>query len=234
MNQLRDFCDVFDLALSNQVIFRFACYNSFDIKDSKKEIKNNIDNPNLSLRMDDRLKKQFEKLMFFPIPGLRTIDGKSKVIYFKPSLLFPLDSPFSVPMMVKNVCYVYNDISRMDQDCRDGVAIVVDMAGYSSKNYSTDAARKVMAAVQGQVVPCNISLFIVVDPPKILKRLWKVSKPILSSSFQQKTKMIKKHELATFLMKGYEQYLPSVISSQGLDTAELVEDYIDLKTYDDR
>jgi len=231
---LKEFCKEFELALDKELIFRFAFYNSFDFTKSKKAIEDNCDNPHLFLRMESKLATQLEKQMFFPVPGLRTRDGRSEVIYYKPSLLVPSDSPFSIPMMIQNVCYVYNDMNRTEEQCRNGVVILVDMAGYSMKNYSGEASKSVMAAIQGQVVPCEVSQFLLINPPKLLVKLWKLSKAILSSSFRKRTRIIKgKVQLSDFLMEGCEEYLPEEIELKGRKASEMVEDYIDLKKYDE-
>lgn len=222
-------------ALPDEIIFRYACFHSFNVKKAKAAIKeateNEMQRHYLNLCMKDELVKQFESRTLFPLPGLKSKDGTCDVLYMRPSRFFPEST--KTESVIENLCYVLNDMSATRQKSRNGVAFIANMIEWEMENFSIEYCSKFMQALQGHMVPTKVELFLIVNPPSWFGKIWKIMRPMLSTSFAKKVHIIKEDKLSRYLRKGYEQYLPDELSPGWRSTAELVEDYIDQKTYED-
>ena len=149
----------------------------------------------------------------------------------RPSRYVP--SQMKTSMVIDNLCYVLNDLSRTKEQCQNGVAFIANMNDWTMKNFSHDYCFQFMQALQGKMVPTKVELFLIVNPPSWFGRIWKVMKSMLSKSFAKKVHMIKEEQLGEFLMDGYEQHLPDEFISGWKVTEEITDDYIDLRRYED-
>lgn len=212
-----------DINISEHVIFRFACYHHFDYDEAFKDLQNAHKNRRLNLRMDEDMIQQFETKTLFPLPGLKT-RRNCDVIYMKQSRYCPHEMKHS---LIDSLCYLLNDMSRTKEQCRNGVAMIVNMEDWTMKNFSYDCSHLLT------LVPTKVDLFLIVNAPPGFSNIWKLMKPMFSLIFAKKVHMIKEARLKAFLMDGYEQYLPDEFANGWKDTNELVEDLIDLKQYED-
>eukprot|EP00980_Cylindrotheca_fusiformis_P011559 scaffold2737_cov99-Cylindrotheca_fusiformis.AAC.5 len=239
---LRRFCEMSDIQLSDHTIFRYACLHHFNAQKAKSAIRNCHDRHYLDLRMRGELEEQFYSCALFPLPaGLKTKKGNSSVFYMRPSRYDPTKTP--TKKIIENLCYVLNDRSNTRQRARDGVAFVANMKGWTMHNFSMDYCRQFMYALQGHIVPTRVVLFLIVNPPSWFGNVWKLMRPMLSKSFSRKVHIVKQEKLADYLMKGYDKYLPDELAAAGKNTdelaaagkntSEIVEDYVDLKGYED-
>jgi len=85
MADLRQFCTKEGIGMSEQRLFRFACYHRFDLEKTKEAVFESKDNAFLDLEMRSSLRSQFVTKMLFPLTGLRTKKHNSQVIYSRPS-----------------------------------------------------------------------------------------------------------------------------------------------------
>ncbi|KAL3936759.1 MAG: hypothetical protein SGBAC_007996 [Bacillariaceae sp.] len=223
------FTEGFTQSISDEGIFRFACFHNFDYQDTIVALQDYEANRRLHLRMDDSLVSQFQTKTLFPLPGLKTRHKKHDVFYMRPSRYTP--SEMSTSDVIDNLCFVLNDLNQTKEQCQNGIAFIANMNGWTMKNFSHDYCFQFMQALQGKQVPTKVELFLIVNPPRWFGRVWKVVRPMLSKSFSRKVHIIKEHRLGEFLMPGYEKFLPDEFSCGYKDAAEICEDYEDLKCY---
>lgn len=227
---------MFVIAISDETIFRYACFHSFNVKNALAAIeKHDSSHQHLhSLRMQGRLEKQFASRTIFPLPSLKTKKGRSNVMYMRPSRYTPNENRENdSEMIVQSLCYVLNDMSNTKKKCRRGVAVIANMKGFTRENYSVGAWSHLMQALQGNLVPTKVELLLIVDPPSWFRSVWnKVIKPkMMSNSFAKKVHIVSQDRLSDFFSRGYEQFLPEDMSSGWQSTIELVDDYVDKKSY---
>ncbi|KAL3936758.1 MAG: hypothetical protein SGBAC_007995 [Bacillariaceae sp.] len=218
-------------SISDDIIFRFACFHDFEYWEAFVGLQEYDANRRLHLRMDGELLTQFQTKTIFPLPGLKTKDYRCNVFYMRPSRYIPAE--MSTSNVVDNLCFVLNDLSQTKEECQNGVAFIANMKGWTMKNFSHDYCFQFMQALQGKQVPTKVELFLIVNPPAWFGRVWKVVRPMLSKSFSRKVHIIKEHRLGEFLMPGYEKFLPDEFSCGYKDAAEICEDYEDLKYHED-
>jgi len=229
--QLLEFCYLSHINFTEIQIFRYACCHGFKYESARKAIKKTCDSPYLYLRMDGTLVEIFQGRIMMPLPGLRTKDN-SQVIYIRASRYY--HSTTSKQHFIDSLYYLLNDMSRTRDDCRGGVSIIANLRGYGVKNYDMDAILQAAKAVEGRLVPTRFSVLLYVDAPKIFMNGWKLLRPLLAPWLAKKVRFIKADQLDSFLMSGYKDFLPDEIEGGWKDTQELVDDYIDLKIYDER
>lgn len=232
IQDLRVFCETSNIPLSDETIFRYACFHSFNVKKAKGAIEHGRDQQHyLDLRMEGKLEEQFYSRALFPLPGLKTKKGKPSVFYMRPSRYFPETT--DTKSIIENLCYVLNDMSNTEDKCRNGVAFIANMKGWTMQNFSIDYCMQFMHALQGQIVPTRVNLFLIVNPPSWFGKVWKMMRPMLSRSFSRKIHIIGQDKLSDYLEKGYQTFLPDELCAGWKNTAELVEDFVDQKSYED-
>lgn len=229
---LKDGCRQASISVSDNMIFRFAAYYEFDYDVARAEILKRSEDPHLHLRMEGELLEQFENLVVFPLPGLRTKNNKHEVLYFHACRHFPAEH--GTELLIDNMCYVFNDMSLTQQQCRNGVAFIIDLNQWTFKNFTTECSQKFLKALQYQV-PTKVATVFVVNPPKWFPKMWRcVFKKMLSDSFVKRVHILKHPtHLQDYLMEGYEKYLPDEMASGWQNSAEIVEDFIDKKLHDE-
>jgi hypothetical protein len=229
---LKDFCRTSGIAFSDELIFRYACFDSFNFEHAKEAIEENRENGFLKLKMKSSLKGQFNTKALFPLPGLKTRKCDSEVLYIRPSRYFPEE--VDATTVIESLCYVLNDMSDTEEKCRNGVAFISNMKGFEIENFNVDHWFQFMMTLQGNLVPTKVNLLLIVNAPSWFQQdVWKKMKPALSASFSKNVHMIKSDKLSDYLMDDYREFLPTELSHGYLDINELVEDYIDLKAHQD-
>ena len=88
-----------------------------------------------------------------------------------------------------------------------------------------------MQGLQGKLTPVNVTHFLIVNPPPWFGKVWSIMKPMLSTDFQKKVKMIPECELATYLRAGFEKFLPDDMAMGEANTDELVRDWITYRNF---
>ncbi|CAJ1967833.1 unnamed protein product [Cylindrotheca closterium] len=218
-------------SVSKATVYRYSSFYSFNEDQALKAICQAYHQRYLHLTMTGDLLAQFQTRTLFPLTGLKTRDLKCNVLYMRPCRFVPEEMKTS--NVIDNLCYVLNDLSQTKEECLNGVAFIANLEDWTMKNYSHDYCIQFMEALQGKMVPTKVELFLIVNPPRWFGRIWKVMKPMLSKSFSKKVHIIKEQRLGDFFMEGYEQYLPMEFESCGWrQTEEIVEDYIDMKQYE--
>lgn len=230
LNCLKDYCKTMRYGFSDAEIYRFAAFHSFRFEPTRTALRENRDNHYLYLSMGDSLKKQIETRMLFPLPNMKTKKGNSDVIYMRPSRYIP---GFGGRMSVfENLAYVLNDVSRTKEQCTSGIAVVANMEGFTKDNFDKDYWGQLMQMLEGELVPTRINLVLFVNPPSwFSSKIWKLTKSMLSDDFSKNVHTIQSDGLSDFLMDGYESLLPDEIPVGWKCTDEIVEDYVDLKKY---
>lgn len=217
--------------MPNHLIIRYATYHSFNYDKAKDAIDEGCNCSYLYLEMEGDLMRFFKQSMvFFPLPGLKSRKTGSEVFYFRPSRYLP--TPRNNHLLLDNICYVLNDMSRTVDQCRNGVVMLLNMEGYSMKNFHNETQMKVIRITEGQVIPTRIVDILIVNPPKLFKRLWKVVKPAFSTTFKKRIHIIKNEKLGNYLMDGYPEYLPDEFMGWQ-STEEMAIDYCDEKRYEE-
>ncbi|KAL3936748.1 MAG: hypothetical protein SGBAC_008000 [Bacillariaceae sp.] len=232
LSKLDSFCTEDKLQVTSQLILRYAIFHNFDYDDAKAAVEKCAFNKYLNLRMHGDLAEQFASNLLFPLSNLTLKLNKSQVIYVRPSQYQP--SPENEDLMIKSLCYVLNDCTRSEAECHNGVAMVINMNEWSTENFSSDVWKRFMSVLQGELVPTKVKMVVIVDAPKEFVAIWNVLKKSLQTKFSKKVRLIKEAKLGTYLMDGYQKYLPSDFCGTWRDANELCEDYVDQKAYNDQ
>jgi hypothetical protein len=217
-------------------MFRFACFHNFDLKKAQGGIAQSRDNEYfLNLKMNPGLQEFFYRRILFPLPGIvKTKTGhKMKAIYFRPSRFLAAEQSHH-KYLIESLQYVLNDLSRSHEQSRTGVAVIINLAGHTTKNFHKPTVAKFLTSFEGKLVPTNANLLIFLDAPPIFKPLMAFCKTIFSMNFAKKVHSIKSSKLSSFFMPGYEEYLPSELPGGWRDIEDDVDDYVDLKSYEDK
>lgn len=88
-----------------------------------------------------------------------------------------------------------------------------------------------MQGLQGKLTPVKVVLFLIVNPPPWFGNIWAIMKPMLSTEFQKKVKMIPECQLDQYLAPGYEQFLPDDMTTGQAKTEDLVHDWFTYRTF---
>mmetsp|Transcript_272 Transcript_272/g.389 ORF Transcript_272/g.389 Transcript_272/m.389 type:complete len:307 (+) Transcript_272:26-946(+) len=237
---LLEYCASSGIAFSKEMVYRFAYFYEFDFERTKEAIELNRENHHLRLEMRGYLKRQFSTRTIFPLSGLKTRKDKMDVCYIQASRFDPNDSSSSSnygTRVVENLCYVLNDLSRTREQCKRGVAVIINMNRCEETKLTFDLWMQVIMTLQGTLVPTTVNLVLMVDSPKWFQtQMWKTqTKPMLAESFVKRCRLIDGEELLTgdYLAGGCEAFLPTT-SGGWKEADEIVEDYQDLKAFQDR
>jgi len=236
MAGLRQFCAKEGIEMTEQRLFRFACFYRFNLEKAKEGIFESRDNAFLDLEMRSDLMRQFVTKMLFPLTGLRTKKHNSQVIYGRPSRSSSEDADKdNMTKVLENLCYVMNDFSQTEQQCRDGVALVVNLKGFKIDHFDELEWKQFITALQGALVPTKVTSVLFVNPPSwFQKDVWKKLKSSMPYRVRRTVHVIASDKLGDYLMEDYRAYLPSDLSHGYRDTEEIIEDYIDLKSFEER
>jgi len=219
---IKDFFRNFGVKLPDDKVFRYANFHDFHPQKAIEGIRNGNSSPHMKLKMES-LQSQFETNTVFPLPKVRTWKTDSEVVYIRPSRFDP--SEMEIDNLIESLCYVFNDLSQTEDQCRKGVAVICNMEGLNKKIFTTECCYKLMQTLQGHMVPTRVKLLLMVNSP--YKKLW--MRPMMSRKFARKVHLIKQERLPEFLMDGFEFHLPTELD-QGCKIAfEVVDDYIDMK-----
>lgn len=229
VRSLQDNCRLANIPASDNMIFRFACYHDFDFDEARAAIAKKFADPHLHLRMEGDLRQQFENLVIYPVPGLMTKNMKHEVLYFHACKHIPAE--MSSEMLIQNVLYVLNEMSVTEEQCRNGVAMIVDLYQWTFKNFTNECTNKFLNAMQHQV-PTKVESVLIVNAPRWFPKIWKMMKKMISKSFAKKFIIVKNaNQLQDHLMHGYERFLPHEVGYWC--ATEIVEDFIDMKVHDE-
>lgn len=231
IKELKEFCQLFGIRLSDIQIFRYALCHDFKYEAASKAIEKTYDSPFMHLKMTHTLARQFRKAVMMPLPGLRT-KTNSQVLYMRGSR--HITAGDKSKHLINNLYYLLNDLSRTREDVRNGVAIIANFKDYGMKNYDWEVTKEGVKAFEGRLVPTHVTDLIFVDAPKPYIAGWKLLRPVLAPWMAEKVHFIKADKLGTYLVEGYEQLLPDDLEGGWKNTQELVDDYIDLKKYDEK
>jgi len=230
LQKLKEGCRLANISVSDNIIFRFACYYNFDYEVAESAIAERVDDPHLHLRMEGQLMKQFQSLIIFPLPGLMTKNNKHEVLYFHACRHFPAET--DTELLIKNMCYVFNDMSTTEDQCRNGVALIADLNQWTFKNFTNECANKFLKAMQHQV-PTKVATVLVVNAPRWFPKVWKVLRKMVSKSFAKKFIILKNpNQLQDYLMDDCEKYLPLEMG-YWRDSTEIVDDFVDMKLHNE-
>lgn len=233
LNELRRYCIAEGIEMSEQRLFRFACFHRFQLEKVKDSVDENRDNAFLDLQMQSEMKDQFVTKLLFPLPGLTTKKHNSQVIYSSPSRCNKEDDDMT--KVLESLCYVMNDFSQTEQQCRDGVALVSNIAGFKKEHFDQSEWHQFLLALQGSLVPTKVTMCLLVDPPSwFQKDIWKKMRSSMPAEFRRKVHIITSDKLSDYLMEDYRAYLPTELAHGYRPAEEIIEDYVDLKSFQDK
>lgn len=234
MAGLRQYCAEQGIQMSDQRLFRFANFHNFHLPKAKEAVDENRDNAFLDLEMRSDLRNQFVNKMLFPLPGLRTKKHNSQVIYGRPSRGRPEDD--NMTEVLQSLCYVMNDYSQTEQQCRDGVAYISNMEGLTMDHFDEVEWHQFILALQGLLVPTKVTTILIVNAPSWFQRdIWKKIKSSMPYKFRRNVHIVSSPDkLGDYLMEDYRAYLPTELDHGYRSASEVIEDYIDLKSFEDK
>lgn len=230
---LLEYCRESNVAISESLLFRFASFHDFDLEKAKAGVARTREKKRtdyLNLKMDGDLLKFFERRILYPLKGtIKTKSGcEMQAIYFRPSRLL-----VDHELVVDSLQYVMNDLSRLEHQSRAGIAIIINLAGHSHKNFQYSTVVNFFKGIEGGWVPTKVNLCIMVDAPPSFVGYWKFCKSVASCKFCKKLHAIKSSKLSAYFEPGFEEYLPHEFAGcRYID--EDVDDYLDLKIYEDK
>ncbi|CAJ1961485.1 unnamed protein product [Cylindrotheca closterium] len=231
LRKLKEDCHLRKMSASDMTIFRFACFYDFVYEKARSALVEKYNDPHLSMQMEDKLCEQFQNKVIFPLPGLRTKNKKQGVVYFHAARHFT--ATMDTEMLVSNMTYIFNDMSLTEEQCRNGVAMIIDLNHWTLKNFTPECSNKFFKALQYQV-PTKVETVLIVNAPRWFPKLYRhLFKKMMAKSFSKKVHILKKSEqLQTHLAEGYEKYLP-VEMGYWVDSTEIVDDFIDWKRHNE-
>ena len=232
LNDLRRYCAEDGIEMSEQRLFRFACFHKFGLEKAKDAVDENRDNAFMDLQMRSDMKGQFVTKLLFPLPGLTTKKHNSQVIYSNPSICNNGDDDMT--KVLESLCYVMNDFSQTEQQCRDGVALVTNLEGFKKEHFDHTEWHQFLLALQGTLVPTKVTTVLMVNPPSWFKQdVWKKMRSSMPAQFRRNVHIITSDELGDHLMEDYRAYLPTEFAHGYRIADEIIEDYVDLKSFQD-
>jgi len=234
MNELGRYCTEEGIEMSQQKLFRFACFHRFHIAKAKDALDENRDNAFLGLEMRSDMMDQFmDTKLLFPLAGLTTKKEGSQVIYTRPSRCKHGDDDMT--KILESLCYVMNDFSQTEEQCRNGVAIVTNLEGFQREHFDPQEWHQFLMALQGALVPTKVTLGLLVNPPAWFEKdVWKKMRSSMPAQFRRNMHIITSDKLGDYLKEDYRAYLPSELDHGYRSVDEIVEDYVDLKAFQDK
>ena len=167
IKKLRAACFRENRQVSNDLIIRYAVHHSFNYGKAKDAIDQGYDYSCLYLEMEGELMRYcLQSRVCFPLTGLKSRKTGSEVFYFNPSRYVPT-SKHNNHLLLDNFCYVLNDMSRTIGQCRNGVVMLINLDGFSIKNFHNDTQMKATRIFEGQVVPTRVVEILIVNSPKV-------------------------------------------------------------------
>merc|ERR1712176_1578926 len=123
-----------------------------------------------------------------------------------------------------------------EQQCRDGVALVSNMKGLTHDHGDELEWHQFLLALQGLLVPTKVTEILVVNAPSwFQKDIWKKMKSSMPYKFRRNVHIVPSPDkLGDYLMENYRAYLPKELDHGYRSASELIEDYIDLKSFQDK
>jgi hypothetical protein len=240
LSQLASFLEESGHKVPSLVIFRFASFYNFDTERAKAAILASAadDTEYIRLRMEGALVQQFERKVLFPLSGVTTKKGKSSVIYMRPSR-HQQSVRSEEELLIENLLYVLNDCSRTEQECRKGVSLLVNMKDWNTSNFNQQTWARFMKTLQGEYVPTKVRKILFAGASRAFVNMWRLEiLPEMCVDLIKGTHFIKQEKVRDFLSDGFEDNMPEEFHDGGRcwgrDIDELVEDYIDLKLYNDQ
>ncbi|CAJ1967847.1 unnamed protein product [Cylindrotheca closterium] len=240
LKALEEYCEKANLPFSKETIYRFAAFHKFHLAITKEALIENADNHHLNLEMKGFLHRQFSTRTVFPLSGLQTRKDKLDICYIQASRFPGPDNDNSgnhAIRVLQSLCYVLNDLSVTKEQCKKGVAVIINMKRCEEAKFSMDFWTQLMLTLQGSLVPTTVNLVLLVDGPKWFhSKIWKTqTKPMLVESFAKKCRLIDGDALLTgeHLPEGCEAHLPNAAGGWKA-SSEIIEDYQDLKTFQDQ
>jgi hypothetical protein len=175
------------------------------------------------------LTKQLQSRTLFPVPGLKTKVGGHAMFYMRPSRYFPKKT--STRTIINNLVYVMNTLCERQHAQKEGIGFVACMDEWRMVNFDINYCYQFMMALQGTMVPVNVQLFLIVNPPAWFGAIWRIMKPMLAPSFRKKVKICKESKISKYLESGFEQFLPDDMQSGRAGTDALVADFIEYRQH---
>ena len=166
LEKLRTGCLEENRDVSHELIIRYAIHYKFNFKKAKAAISKGYTERYLYLQMEGELVRYFmTSMVCFPLPGLKSRMTGSDVLYFRPSRFLP--SSENNELLLDSMSYVLNSMSRNVDQCRKGIVMIVNMDGYSMKNFHNDTQMKMTRLAEGDIIPTRIVDILIVNPPKV-------------------------------------------------------------------
>mmetsp|Transcript_4330 Transcript_4330/g.10821 ORF Transcript_4330/g.10821 Transcript_4330/m.10821 type:complete len:557 (-) Transcript_4330:86-1756(-) len=212
------------------------------------EAMNNFDHHYLSLTVET-LDLQLRSKTLFPVPGLKGLRScpynhhhhhskqchhshqELPMFYMRPSRYFPNSTP--IEDVIDNLAYVMQSMTCGDEDAQsEGIGFIANMNGWTFQNFSVEYCAAFMSMLQGRAIPVHVELFLIVDPPTWFPAIWKIMKPMLSTQFRRKVKMVSSSELNKHLCEGFKEFLPDEMQQHQeqqrgrAKTTDIVRDFI--------
>jgi len=213
---------------SDEMILRFLRTSpgdeKFNVKSAYKVMQHYA---NLNLKFNipsltiDKVRRQLETQVLL-IPGCVSKDGHH-FLYMKPSLYFPR-TQVDLDELIRSLIYLLERMVEKEKSSTEGIAFIVNMENWSmEENFSINYAKTFFHTLQGRF-PCRIRLVLIVNPSKWFSMIWKLFRPMLSSSCAAKVFLPTKEELSSYF-KGDESEIPQEFGGR-LNTSEALENFI--------
>lgn len=151
------------------------------------------------------------------------------MLYMRPSRNDPTIVPSKT--VTDTLCFVLNTMLEKELPDRDGIGLIAYMNEWKLKFFKPEDSYRVLMILQGHVIPVKIKTFLIVNPPPWFDRVWKIIKPMMSTNFRRRIRIIPEQKLHLFLQDGFEQYLPDEMELGKANTDDMVADYNTYRQY---
>jgi CRAL/TRIO domain len=127
--------------------------------------------------------------------------------------------------------YVINTMNEKECNMRNGITLISNFDGWTVDHFSMEYFSRLVAVLQGGVVPVNISSWLIVNAPPSFNETFAVMKRMMTAAFQWRVQLITDSTLAKCMQRGYRNHLPREVAKGRAITKEIVFDFIDARVY---
>jgi hypothetical protein len=216
-----------NVSYTDEMILRFLRASpgdeKFNVKSAYKVMKHYADwsiKISLSSLTIDKVRRQLESQTLL-IPGCISKDGH-QFLYMKPGLYFPQGQE-DLDELIRSLIYLLERMVEKEKSSTEGISFMANMDNWTMSNFSINYAKTFFDTMQGRF-PCRIRLFLIVNPPSWFSMIWRLIRPMMSSSFASKVFLPTKEELPSFI-QGNEDEIPQEFGGK-LNTSEALENFI--------
>lgn len=215
-----------NIDLTDEVFLRFArnCpgRKKFHDKSTWRLLKN-FDQRYFHLGVH-KMERQLLTKTLFPVPGLKSKDGHN-MFYMRPSRFNPKVTRTEV--IIDNLVYVMQSmLQSSEHSCTHGISFMANMDDWTMANFSLQYCQEFLMMLQGQGMPVQVKMFLIVNPPSWFASTWRIMKTMMTTSFRKKVRIIPDTKLDKLLAEDWRDFAPDDMLEGSASTEQIVEFFL--------